>query len=235
MIISKQNLINKQELERPLIAFIEEACSADEASLTEMLNANLKWDRPRGDLLTWVKLLNHFDEIFEKQIKKYELDKPHPPLKIMSDADCSLVTACLNFTDILLEHCINRNIYASSERVYQLISTPTIDVRLAAMEVAVRLGERYVASTYLKKYSASREVRQRTLELAKFYPPPVPTGFIQKQAESINPSDETMPRSEHYSLIDTLDLKKTISQKLGQSQLSLLCNSSDSARQSREG
>lgn len=208
MIISKQNLINKQELERPLIAFIEEACSADEASLTEMLNANLKWDRPRGDLLTWVKLLNHFDEIFEKQIKKYELDKPHPPLKIMSDADCSLVTACLNFTDILLEHCINRNIYASSERVYQLISTPTIDVRLAAMEVAVRLGERYVASTYLKKYSASREVRQRTLELAKFYPPPVPTGFIQKQAESINPSDETMPRSEHYSLIDTLDLKK---------------------------
>lgn len=213
MIISKRLHVNKQESEGPLTAFIDEACSSDEAGLTRLLNANLKWERPRGDMITWVKLLNHIDDIFEKKIANYGLDAANPRLVMISPDDTSLLTACLNFTNTLLEHCLNRNIYGSSERIYQLILTPTIDVKLAALDVAVRLGERYVGSTYIKKYCAPKEVRQHVLDMAKAFPPPVPTGFIQKQVDQTDQSDDNKPRSEHYSLYDTLDHKKVYPSK----------------------
>lgn len=205
--------MDKQESERPLLAFIDEACSLDEAGLTSILNANLKWERPRGDLITWIKLLNHIDEIFEKKIAHYGLDSTYPKLMVMSQADSSVLTACLNFTNTLLEHCLNRNIYGSSERVYQLIKTPTIDVRLAALEVAVRLGERYVNSTYVKKYCAPKETRQFVLDMAKSFPPSVPTGFIQKQVDTNDQSSDAKSRSEHYSLVDTLDQRRVYPSK----------------------
>lgn len=213
MIISKRSYMNKQEAEGPLSAFIDEACSSDESSLTKMLKANLKWERPRGDLITWVKLLNHFDDIFEKKIAHYGLDATYPKLVVMSSDDSNLLSACLDFSNMLLEHCFNRSIYGSSERIYQLILTPTIDVRLAALEVAVRLGERYVGSTYIKKYCAPKDARQHVLEMARAFPPPVPTGFIQKQVDLNSATDDTKPRSEHYSLTDTLDQKKVYPSK----------------------
>lgn len=212
MIISKRSHLIRQETEKPLMAFIDEVCSLDHSLIADRLSKNLKWDRPRGDLFNWIKLLNLFDDIFESQIGRYGLNQADPRLVQMAPEDAELVVACLKFSAMLLEHCSNKNIYSSSERIYQLILSPTVDVRLAALEVAVCLGERYIQSSQSKKYAAPKAVRNQVMQIARSYPPQVPTGFMQKLQDS--PEDpNTQLRSDHYSLIDTLDAKKVYPSK----------------------
>src|SRR5699024_7806997 len=112
---------------------------------------------PRGDLFHWVPVLNRFDEIFEAKCKEYELDQDCPKLCEMITKDKDLVSSCLKFTHLLLEHCANRSIYSSSNRIFQLINSPTVEVRLCALEVGLSLAERYV-QTNSNKYSASKPV-----------------------------------------------------------------------------
>lgn len=203
MIISKRSQLNKLEKEKPLLPLIDDICSVEEAALPQKLDANLKWEKPTGDLLHWIRVLNLFDDIFARQISKYGLDAEIPNLAEIEPEDARLLVSCLRFTAMLLDHCLNRNIYSSSERIYQLIDTPTVDVKLAAFEVAVYLGERYVVSSLSKRYNVPKAVRLWALDVAKAFPPTVPASFVQKRLES--KSDSESDRSDHYSLIDMLD------------------------------
>ncbi|GEQ66680.1 hypothetical protein JCM33374_g343 [Metschnikowia sp. JCM 33374] len=208
MIISKRSHLNKVEKEKHLLPLIDDLCASDHDQLAKKLLANLNWNLPQGNLLHWVRVLNLFDDIFEKQVAKYDLASEHPKLRDVCAEDSELLIACLKFTKMLLDHCTNRSIYASSERIFSLVNTPSIDVKLAALEVALCLGERYVYGSQHKKFVAPKPARLRFLETAKAYPPMVPASFIQSRQESGDKSSKdssARPKNDHYSWVDTLD------------------------------
>lgn len=187
-------------------SLIDEITECPKKLLPAVLAKHLYWERPRGDLFHWVPVLNRFDEIFESVIKQYELDQEFPKLQEMTAEEVDLLVHCLKFTYTLLDHCANRSIYSSSERVFQLLLSPSIDIRLAALEVAVCIGERYVQSNS-NKYSAPKAVKQKMLQVAKFFPPPVPANFI-KSSPPPNQQPEKSNAGEHFSLLDTITTKK---------------------------
>lgn len=212
MIISKRNYLEKMEMAQPLKSFIDKIIECPDTDLPQVLSSKSTWERPRGDLFHWINVLNKFDLVFAVYIKKYGLDEEYPKLTIMAPEDSNVLIACLQFTTLLFEHCSNRSIYNSSDRLYSLIMTADIDVALAALETCVALGERYV-QTGSSKYSAPKAVKMKILQIAKVYPPPVPALFKpdstakEKEKDSDNNSDKER-LLDHYSLLDTLTGKK---------------------------
>lgn len=203
-------------------ALVDEICATDEADLARVLEQHLVWEKPSGDLWHWVPLLNTFDELFERLIGRYGLDLPHPKLREIAQDDEHLLVACLRFSAMLLEHCARKDIYGSAERIYQLLNAASVDVRLAAFEVAYRLGARYSHHGYSKRFQAPKDVRAHMLAMAKAYPPPVPAGFQQKRPEqqrtpvsvetpgsaALQTTPPQPQKPSHYSLVDTLDQRK---------------------------
>lgn len=157
--------------------FINHLAECPQAELGPALRANMAWTKPRGDLHHWQPVLDRFDGIFGSMVSTYGLDAATVPLRIMAPADQDLAVACLNFTYLLLEHCGGRSGYGG-EKVYQLVATPTVAVRTAALEVAVCLGERYVH----KGMKVGREVRARMVGVVHGFPRVVPLGWRRDQA-----------------------------------------------------
>lgn len=138
-----------------------------------------RWPFPRGDLFHWIPLLNRFDSVLEAFCSTYALnDGPQSrdltcelllkgddtngdrkavggdmkKLELLgygSDGDRHVVVRVLSFTQMLLEHCGNRSIYASSAHLNSLLNSTDLNVLMAALEVGVELAKRYQAS--LKK------------------------------------------------------------------------------------
>ncbi|CAH0059445.1 unnamed protein product [Clonostachys solani] len=135
-----------------------------------------RWPFGRGDLYHWIPLLNRFDSILEKFCDIYELskgpqskefgndlllhhsgdaelngqsnwrDEMPADFHIPSDGDKHLVEAALKFTRMLLEHCGNRSIYASSSHLNDLLNSTSWTILNAALEVGSELAQRYQAS-----------------------------------------------------------------------------------------
>lgn len=209
MIVSKRSKLNKLEREKPLLPLIDEICSTDHSLLARKLQENMKWEKPSGDLFVWIRVLNLFDELFANKVAHYGLDHDECKLQEVLLDDTELLVACLQFTAMLLHHCKNRSIYSSSDRIYQLLDCPTVDVKLAAYEVAVFLGERFVLSSQSKRFAVPKAVRTKALDVAKAFPPPIPTSFLQKRNQNDPVSNEQVDeKDDHYSLVDTLDHKK---------------------------
>lgn len=206
MIISKRNYLERMEMAQPLQSLIDELASCDELALAPLIEANLTWERPRGDLFHWVSVLNRFDLIFALRIARYGLDAEHPRLVAVDASDVHLLVACLKFTTALFEHCSNRGIYSSSDRLFALLNTADVDVLLATLETCTALAERYV-QTGSSKYSAPKTVKMKVLKMAQAYPPAVPTLF--KFEPTSTRTDTTLSNGaldsvDHYSLLDTL-------------------------------
>ncbi|KAH6656670.1 hypothetical protein BKA67DRAFT_511823 [Truncatella angustata] len=62
------------------------------------------------------------------------------------NADAVLVRAVLQFTEMLLHHCGNRSIYASSSHLNDLLNSTDLDIVCATLRVGVELAKRYQAS-----------------------------------------------------------------------------------------
>lgn len=182
MIISKRNHLEKMEMAEPLKDLIDEMTTSPLPDLTKLLQNNLRWERPRGDLYHWVPVLNRFDEILETQIQKYGFDKEIVPLCEVSESDDSLVTSILLYTSVLLEHCSNRSIYASSDRLYQLVLAPSISIQQATLKVMVCMGELFV-QTSTSKYAAPKPIRNKVVQIAQSFPPPIPASSFQNKSE----------------------------------------------------
>lgn len=74
-----------------------------------------------------------------------------------ADGDRQLVESVLRFTRMLLEHCGNRSIYASSAHLNDLLNCTALTILVAALEVGCELAQRYQAS--VKRIgSASRQI-----------------------------------------------------------------------------
>lgn len=194
---------------------VDEICTAAPENLALILESNMEWNRPTGDLLHWTRVLNVFDSVFEKKISAYGLDAEYPKPNVMAPEDSRLVVACLKFTSLLFRNCRTRNLYASQERIYQLCVCGDVDVLFLAMDMALQLSLKYLRSSS-KKNPPPKQVKQHFLDVAKFYPPPVPISFIQKSlnqsaaggtsatdASTVPPTEDH--KYEHYSLSDSLN------------------------------
>ncbi|UNI20237.1 HECT-type E3 ubiquitin transferase [Purpureocillium takamizusanense] len=146
-----------------------------------------RWPFGRGDLYHWIPLLNRFDSILGQFCKTYKLhegpqtrdfgaemlsnhaeDTPFSSEKLWdvreleqlglaSDGDRLLVEAVLRFTRMLLEHCGNRSIYASSAHLNDLLNSTSLSILIVTLEVGSELAQRYQAS--VKRFgSPSRQI-----------------------------------------------------------------------------
>ncbi|KYK61208.1 TOM1 protein [Drechmeria coniospora] len=135
-----------------------------------------RWPFGRGDLYHWIPLLNRFDSILHHFCRTYGLHEGPQPREFASDlllnqakdtafssekqwdpkeledlgfppdGDRLLVEAILRFTRMLLEHCGNRSIYASSAHLNDLLNSTSLSVIIATLEVGSELAQRYQAS-----------------------------------------------------------------------------------------
>ncbi|KAH6847859.1 hypothetical protein B0I37DRAFT_415566 [Chaetomium sp. MPI-CAGE-AT-0009] len=135
-----------------------------------------RWPFPRGDLYHWIPLLNRFDSVLEAYCATYKLqegfqmrdvacdlllNKGAPveygdeqayskerllQLGYKEDGDRQLVISILTFTKVLLQHCGNRSIYASSPHLNDLLNATDLTIVYATLEVGLELAQRYQAS-----------------------------------------------------------------------------------------
>ncbi|KAF4459560.1 e3 ubiquitin- ligase huwe1 [Fusarium albosuccineum] len=155
-----------------------------------------RWPFGRGDLYHWIPLLNRFDSLLDCFCATYKLNEGPQPrefecdvllnqdkestfnserqwsmkeladLGFPSDGDRQLIEVVLRFTRMLLEHCGNRSIYASSAHLNDLLNTTSLTVLIATLEVGSELAQRYQAS--VKRIgNASRQIS--TALLANHY------------------------------------------------------------------
>lgn len=133
------------------------------------------WPFPRGDLYHWINVLNRFDSILELFVEEYALSKgpqiesfgrrlllkgegaePTPSslptseilddLGFSQEGDRELVESLISFTRLLLENCGNRNLYASSARLNDLLNTSSLSLLKATLRLTLRLAQRYHAT-----------------------------------------------------------------------------------------
>ncbi|KAM0325364.1 hypothetical protein ACHAQA_007349 [Verticillium albo-atrum] len=135
-----------------------------------------RWPFPRGDLYHWIPLLNRFDNILECFSGTYKLNEGpqtgdlgcqlllNQGLQVEEygkeawdmdrlrkqgygeQGDRQLIESILKFTRVLLEHCGNRSIYASSNHLNDLLHATDLSVIIATLGVGSELAKRYQAS-----------------------------------------------------------------------------------------
>ncbi|KAJ2238518.1 E3 ubiquitin-protein ligase tom1, partial [Coemansia sp. RSA 455] len=69
------------------------------------------WPFARGDLYHWIGVLNRFDDILANVCEEHGLSGFQT--KAFDRDTQRMVVAMLDFTRLLLENCINRNLYSS--------------------------------------------------------------------------------------------------------------------------
>lgn len=149
-----------------------------------------RWPFPRGDLYHWIPVLNRFDRILESFCSTYKLnegpqtrdfgcevleaeaanneEKPENSKSLSEigygkDGDVKLVVAILKFTQMLLDHCGNRSIYASSSHLNDLLNSTDFTIICATLRVGVELAQRYQASVKRIHGMTTRQVHTTLL------------------------------------------------------------------------
>ncbi|KAK4120885.1 hypothetical protein N657DRAFT_648684 [Parathielavia appendiculata] len=135
-----------------------------------------RWPFPRGDLYHWIPLLNRFDSVLEAFCATYNLhegfqtqdfacdllmnkgapveyadDQAYSKERLVQmgyneDGDRQLIISILTFTRVLLQHCGNRSIYASSPHLNDLLNATDLSVVYSTLQVGLELAQRYQAS-----------------------------------------------------------------------------------------
>ncbi|KAH9898730.1 hypothetical protein F4778DRAFT_193863 [Xylariomycetidae sp. FL2044] len=179
-----------------LQTYVEEATNAPLPLLPKILeNFPSRWPFPRGDLYHWIPLLNRFDDILESFCTTYKLNQGPQARDIGcevllkhdwtvdankgskenqlvdlgygDDGDKILVVAILKFTQMLLDHCGNRSIYASSSHLNDLLNSTDFEIICATLGVGVELAQRYQAS--VKRIHGSTTRNLHTALLSNHY------------------------------------------------------------------
>ncbi|KAH7040675.1 uncharacterized protein B0I36DRAFT_260057 [Microdochium trichocladiopsis] len=167
---------HKETLSPWLQQFVDNAATSPLSTLPQLLETfPSRWPFPRGDLYHWIPLLNRFDDILDEFCTTYKLNEGPQTrdfgcevllkagtqligsetgrdaetlaaLGYREDGDVQLVIAVLKFTQMLLDHCGNRSIYASSSSLNHLLNSTDLNLICAALHVGVELAQRYQAS-----------------------------------------------------------------------------------------
>ncbi|KAI5864294.1 hypothetical protein GGS23DRAFT_604548 [Durotheca rogersii] len=184
---------HKETLSPWLQEFVDAATSAPAPLLPKVLATfPSRWPFPRGDLYHWIPLLNRFDALLESFCSTYKLNEgpqtrdfgcevlrgsnsasdgggqPSEPENLSetgysNDGDVYLIVAILKFTQMLLDHCGNRSIYASSSHLNDLLNSTDFTIICATLRVGVELAQRYQASVKRIHGMATRQVHTTLL------------------------------------------------------------------------
>ena len=114
---------------------------ADDAALPDVLGSVDHWPWPRGDLYTWVAVLNRFDALLARACAEHAF----APVQTRAfDAPTrTLLLAVLRFSRVLLENCMNRKLYASYEHLDTLLGTSDDAVREAVLYLVLRPAQQH--------------------------------------------------------------------------------------------
>ncbi|KAI0506581.1 hypothetical protein F5B22DRAFT_442079 [Xylaria bambusicola] len=181
---------HKETLTPWLQDFVESATSKPLPLLPQVLATfPSRWPFPRGDLYHWIPLLNRFDELLELFNTTYKLNEGSQSrefgcevllksstelgederrrnlveLGYQEDGDVYLIESILKFTQMLLDHCGNRSIYASSAHLNDLLNSTDYRILIAVLRVGVELAQRYQASVKRIHGMATRQVHSALL------------------------------------------------------------------------
>ncbi|KAI1167251.1 hypothetical protein F5B18DRAFT_647903 [Nemania serpens] len=181
---------HKETLTPWLQEFVDSATSTPLPLLPQVLTTfPSRWPFPRGDLYHWISLLNRFDGVLESFNATYKLNEGPQSrdfgceilvrsqleleeagscqnlagLGYKHDGDVFLVESILKFTQMLLDHCGNRSIYASSAHLNDLLNSTDYRILCATLQVGVELAQRYQASVKRIHGMATRQVHTTLL------------------------------------------------------------------------
>jgi len=102
-----------------------------------------------------------------------------------ADGDRELVEAVVSFSRILLEHCGNRSLYASSTHVNNLLHTTSLSLLRVCLKLSLRLAQRYQVARYKNHHPSSQPQLlashynfnfDNLQKLAQPFPKPAPSG-----------------------------------------------------------
>ncbi|KAJ1872250.1 E3 ubiquitin-protein ligase tom1 [Coemansia sp. RSA 990] len=139
----------------------EEIEAAPNSKIHEVLQPFQEWPFVRGDMYHWIPVLNRFDEIMAEASEKYKLTELQE-----TDFDSSTQQTLVNilhFSRLLLENCINRNLYSSVDRLECLLNTSDPTVLENTLRVLLRASQRWSYQRDLRANQAVMSSRLITL------------------------------------------------------------------------
>ncbi|KAJ2082111.1 E3 ubiquitin-protein ligase tom1 [Coemansia sp. RSA 988] len=148
---------NPQEIQQ----LREQLEAAPVSGIHEVLATHQEWGFVRGDLYHWISVLNHFDDVMAEVCEKYSLTGLQKT-DFDNDTQKTLV-AILHFSRLLLENCINRNLYSSVDRLDGLLNTSDPDVLECTLRLLLRTSQRWSYQRDLKANQAMMSGRLTTL------------------------------------------------------------------------
>ncbi|EME49335.1 hypothetical protein DOTSEDRAFT_68195 [Dothistroma septosporum NZE10] len=130
-------------------------------------------------------------------------------LAFSPEGDRELIEAVLHFTRVLLEHCGNRSLYASSTHVNDLLHTTSLTLLQQCLKLSLRLAQRYQVARYKNHHPSAQAVLlanhynlniENLHKMAMPFPKPYLSGSVAatipvkgrdrtSQAAVFNPSD----------------------------------------------
>ncbi|KAK8853332.1 hypothetical protein IAR55_004036 [Kwoniella newhampshirensis] len=126
---------------RDVAALIERISAASDQDLVHVLQQFQSWRYPRGDLHAWIPVLDRSDSILEDIIKSYDLTKLQ--VNDFTPKTKELLLEVLRVQKLLLENCTNRKLFASYDRLADLLQTNDLDVLHSAIFVILRPAQNY--------------------------------------------------------------------------------------------
>ena len=105
---------------------------------------------------------------------------------LAEDGDAQLADEILSFSTLLLENCGNRSLYASSERLGELLNTTSLPLLANVLSLLVRLAQRFHAS---RQRSSNASQSFNNALLASHYN--IDLDKVQKLAEPFNSQAST--------------------------------------------
>ncbi|QPG76435.1 hypothetical protein FOA43_003824 [Brettanomyces nanus] len=172
MLISKRSFREKEEMTKAIQEVTEKltTCTIPEMITVMQEKINEPWNGLRVDLFHYISVLNRIDQIMEDHIEKYDLTADYPKLRHVETDDALLIITCLDYSYCLLEYSNNKSIYNSAERIYSLIMSTSLDIRLEALKTTCLLCERFSTSES-SCCSVPSKIKDVLLKLAKCFPP----------------------------------------------------------------
>ncbi|KAJ2711636.1 E3 ubiquitin-protein ligase tom1, partial [Coemansia spiralis] len=126
-----------------------------------LLEGHQEWAFVRGDLYHWIPVLNRFDEVLMDICQEYELSGLQ---KVDFDHGTQRTVVCiLHFSRLLLENCINRNLYSSVDRLDCLLNTSDPEVLEYTLRLLLRTSQRWSYQRDLKAHQAVMSARLTAL------------------------------------------------------------------------
>ncbi|WBW74340.1 HECT-type ubiquitin-protein ligase E3 Ptr1 [Schizosaccharomyces osmophilus] len=141
-----------------------------------------EWTYPRGDLYSWIPVLNRFDAILEKMVEDYGLktkvqSRPFDPLSY------TVLLEVLKFSTYLLKHCANRSIYNSTAYLEQLLNSSELEILDATLGLLLHIVQKATISKRGKQlFSLSQD---RLFRFLSFLPQEATKSGLAQNYESI--------------------------------------------------